>query len=143
MFRSFRQFSLGAMIGLGLLLGTSCAVAEERKRAENTVADIHILFNAGRYKEIYQRADKTYKDALTEADSIGLFAMLRQNLGSVEQSQMIGWYINSSTFGTTVKLQYKTRFTKGNATEQFIFLVSDDHARLTNYDIQSPLLIKS
>jgi len=142
MFLSFRQIPLTAIVILTLLGGTSCDTNESKKRAEKTVEDIHILFNAGQYKEIYQRADQTYKSALTETDSIALFALLRQKLGNVEQSKMVGWDINSSTFGTTVKLQYKTEFTKGNATEQFIFLVSNGDTRLTNYDIQSPLLIK-
>lgn len=134
--------SLITILILALLGVTSCDTNETKKRAENTVEDIHILFNEGRYKEIYQRADQTYKDALTETDSNSLFAMLSQKLGNVEQSKMVSWHIDSSTFGTTLRLQYKTEFTKGNATEQFIFMVSNGDTRLTNYDIQSPLLIK-
>ena len=143
MFCSSRQSLSVAIVIVTLLGGNACDTDKTKKTAEKTVGSFHLLFNEGRYKEMYQRADQSYKDALTETASVELFAMLRKKLGNVEQAKLIGWDINSSTLGTTVRLQYKTDFTNGNATEQFIFLVSNGDTRLTNYDIKSPLLIKS
>ena len=131
-----------AIVTLVLIVGNSCNINKPKKTAENAVEKFHVLFNEGLYKEIYQRADQTYRDAISETDTAGLFAMLRQKLGDVRQSKQVGWHINSSTLGTTVRLEYKTEFTNGNATEQFIFLESNGDTRLMNYDIQSPLLIK-
>ncbi|MDQ1637724.1 MAG: hypothetical protein QOF62_1063 [Pyrinomonadaceae bacterium] len=144
MIRSSRQvLSLLAVVALALLGANSCDSKESKRTAENAVEKFHVLFNEGGYNEIYDRADQTYRDAISETDTIALFAMLRQKLGNVRQSKQVGWSIDSSTLGTTVRLEYKTEFANGKATEQFTFLESSGDPRLMNYDIQSPLLIKN
>lgn len=130
-------------VAIFALAGNSCNTKQKKEIAENAVEKFHLLFNDSLYREIYLQADQTYKDAVTETDTIALFAMLRQKLGRVEQSKQVRWSRNASTLGTTVRLEYKTYFTNGTATERFIFLESNGDIRLMNYDIQSPLLIKN
>lgn len=47
----------------------------------------------------------------------------------------------ATTAGTQVLLTYRTTFAEGDATEQFVFFVSGNDARLFKYNIESPLLI--
>ena len=112
-----------------------------RELGESAVDEFHKQFNAGDYKEIYDQADEGFHKAAKEADVIALFEAIHRKLGSVKQSTQSGWRVNSTTTGTIVNLQYNTEFTDGNATEQFVFLVSGDKALLYNYNINSPLLV--
>ena len=61
MFWSFRQISIIAIIVLALVGGTTCNTSKRKTRGEKAVEEIHTLFNSGQYKEIYQRADESYK----------------------------------------------------------------------------------
>ena len=139
---SRRLLSL-AMATLVIMSVNSCNTKQKKKLAETAVDNFHVLFNNSQYREIYLQADQTYRDAIREADSTALFVLLRQKLGLVERSTQVGWSRNFSTLGATVRLEYKTDFTNGSATERFIFLESNNsETRLINYDIQSPLLIR-
>jgi hypothetical protein len=140
---SSRQLLSCAIAALVIMSLSSCNTKQKKNIAENAVDNFHVLFNDSQYREIYLQADQTYRDAISETDSRAVFILLRQKLGLVEQSREVGWSRNSSTVGTTVRLEYKTDFTNGTATEQFIFLESNGDTRLMNYDIQSPLLIKN
>ena len=138
--RQLLSFAIAALVIMSL---SSCNTKQKKKTAQNEVDNFHVLFNDSRYREIYLQADQTYRDAISETDSMALFVLLRQKLGLVEQSRQVGWSRNSSTLGTTIRLEYKTDFTNGTAIEQFIFLESNGGTRLMNYDIQSQLLIKT
>lgn len=104
-----------AMVAL-VITSNSCTTKEKKKIAEDAVNNFHVLFNDSRYGEIYLQADQTYRDAVSETDSNALFVLLRQKLGRVEQTKQVGWSRNSSTLGTTVRLEYKTDFANGPAT---------------------------
>ena len=137
-----RQLLSLAMATLVIMAVSACNTKQKIKLAENAVDNFHLLFNNSQYREIYLQADQKYRAAVSESDSNALFVFLRQKLGLVQQSKQVGWSRNASTAGVTIRLEYKTDFTNGAATEQFIFLESNNVTRLINYDIKSPLLIK-
>ncbi len=130
-----------ALIVALIALTSSCSLGKGKELGESAAVQFHNQFNAGQYKEIYNQADEGFRKAAKESDVIALLEAVRRKLGTVKQSNQNGWSVNSTPTGTTVTLQYNTEFTEGNATEQFVFVVSGDKAVLYKYNINSPLLI--
>jgi hypothetical protein len=124
-----------------IVLTTSCSLGKGKELGANAVVQFHNQFNAGQFKEIYDQSDTAFRKAAKETDIVALLEAVRRKLGTIKQSNPIGWRVNATTTETTVSMQYNTEFTEGNATEQFVFLVSGDKAILYNYNINSPLLI--
>jgi hypothetical protein len=61
--------------------------------------------------------------------------------GEVKDAKQVGWRVNVTTAGSQVSLAYRTTFAEGDATEEFVFIVNSNDARLFKYNIQSPTLI--
>jgi hypothetical protein len=59
----------------------------------------------------------------------------------VKQSKSAGWGVNATPQGTMATLNYEVEFSEGKGTEQFVFHITGDQARLLGYHVNSPLLI--
>jgi hypothetical protein len=105
------------------------------------VVQFHNQFNAGQYHDIYSQTDEGFQKASSEPDTIALFEAIRRKLGTVKNSNQVGWHVNATPMGTMVSLAYEVEFSEGKGTEQFVFRVSGDKASLFNYNVNSPLLI--
>ena len=130
-----------ALIVALIALTSSCSLGQGKELGESAVVLFHNQFNAGQFKEIYDQADIAFRKSAKEDEVVALLEAVRRKLGTIKQSNASGWRVNATPTETTVRMQYNTEFTEGNATEQFIFLVSGDKAILYNYNINSPLLI--
>lgn len=127
-----------------LLAGGSCSLTGFTKgkgAAEAAVAQFHNQYNAGQFHEIYAQTDEEFRKSASEADFVSLLESLRRKLGTVKQSEQVGWHVNATTTGTIVTVGYDVEFGEGKGREQFAFRVSGDKARLYNYNVNSPLLI--
>ncbi len=136
-----RQILLLALAATLLAAADACSMVKGRETAGRAVSRFHDQLNSGSYLDIYRQTDEGFQKATAEADARALFEAVRRKLGTVKNANQIGWGVNATTGGTVVRLAYDTEFTEGRATEQFVFYVSGDNARLFQYNIVSPLLI--
>jgi hypothetical protein len=136
-----KQILILTLIAALLSVITSCSVTKGKEIGERAVAQFHDQFNAGQYHDIYSQTDEGFRKGTSESDTLALFDAMHRKLGTVKHTTQTEWHVNATTAGTVVTLAYNTEFTEGNATEQFVFYVSGDNARLFHYNVNSPLLI--
>ena len=118
----------------------ACRFASEKSASQKAAIQFHELFNAGRYKEIYEQADENFKSSASEAEAVNVFFLVQRKLGSIEKSVLIRWDVSLSNKGTLVKLIFRTHFSKADAEEHFAYFIKDGIAKLGDYKIFSPSL---
>jgi len=119
----------------------SCSFQKGKAAGEVAVAKFHAQFNAAKYHDMYGQTDDGFRKATSEQQMTEYLEAVHRKLGEVKDAEQMGWRVNATTAGTQVFLAYKTSFDEGDATEQFVFLVSGDNSALYRYNIQSPILI--
>ena len=124
-----------------LMCGTSCSLQKGKSTGENAVVKFHTQFNAGQYHEIYSQTDEGFRKNTSEEQMTALLGGVQRKLGLEKDTNQLEWHVNATTTGTQVLLTYRTTFTEGDATEQFVFFVSGNNARVFKYNIESPLFI--
>ena len=90
---------------------------------------------------IYDAAGDEFKKAGKKDDIVALLETVRSKLGVAHESKRTKWNVNYHTSGTFITLIYETRFQRDKASEQFVFRVDGDDAKLIGYKIDSPLLV--
>jgi len=125
---------------LAVLLG-GCSFAEDKDRGERAVVRFHELFGTSRYAEIYVDTTEGFREAATEAEFVEFLGAIRRKLGNVRESELTGIEVNWDSDGTSIYLSYDTTYELGKATEQFVWVVEGEKARLESYQIDSKDLI--
>jgi len=69
------------------------------------------------------------------------FGAIHRKLGDAGEWSLQGWNVNVTTSGTIVRLECKTKFARGEATESFVWRVRGESASLMGYHINSVALI--
>ena len=110
--------------------GTSCSLQKNKGIGESAVAKFHTQFNAEQYHAIYFQTDDGFRKVTREEQLTEYLKAVRRKLGEVKDTKQLSWRMNATADGTQVFLAHKTTYAEGDATEQFIFFVSDDNARL-------------
>jgi len=129
------------LLAIFIAFGGSCSLQKSKATGESAVAKFHSQFNAEQYHEIYGKTDEGFRKATSEQEMLEYLRAIHRKLGEVKDAKQIGWHLNATTGGVQVFLAYKTSFSEGDATEQFVFLVSGDNSALFRYNIESPLFI--
>lgn len=66
---------------------------------------------------------------------------IHNKLGAVLQSSRQGFFVNYNTSGSNIRLTYATKFSSGDAQEEFLWSKSGDNFLLLGYHINSNALI--
>jgi hypothetical protein len=101
-----------------------------KQASERAVAQIHKQLDEERYGEIYTGAHEEFRKTSKEPDAIALFEAVHRKLGLLKVSNLSGFYVNATTGGTFVTLNYNTDFTEGSAAERFVFKMDGEKAVL-------------
>jgi len=121
---------------------TACSSLRNGKAtSEKAVSKFHDQLNSGQFQEIYAQTDEGFRKATSEQETIAYLEAVHRKLGDERNAEQVGWRVFATTGGAQVSLVYETDFDDGKATEQFVFLVNGDEARLFKYNIESPTLI--
>ena len=128
------------LLALAVLLG-GCSFAEDGDRVARAVARFHQLFGASQYAEIYADATEGFREAATEAEFVEFLGAVRQKLGNVRACERTGLEVTWEGDATSVWLSYETAYELGFATEQFVWVLDGEKARLDAYQIDSKELI--
>ena len=132
--------ALMGLLLLAVLLG-GCSFAEDKNRGERAVARFHHLFTVSEYSEIYADTTEGFREAATEAEFVEFMGAVRRKLGNVRACELTGVEMNWDSGGTSIWLSYHTAYELGDATEQFVWVMDGEKARLESYQIDSRELI--
>jgi hypothetical protein len=93
------------------------------------------------FSDIYSQADDVFRAATKRQDFLDFVGAVHRKLGKVQNASQKGYFVNFSTSGTRVRLNYQTKFEGGDAQEEFLWHVSGKQALLVGYHINSNALI--
>lgn len=127
-------------LSLAMLL-FGCGLTAATGEASQAAEAFHQQFNAGQFSTIYSSASPQFQSATTEGDFTKLLDAVQRKLGDFKSAQDAGWRSYSGTSGTRVTLSQRSQFEHGSGTETFVFSISDAHATLLGYNINSQELI--
>jgi hypothetical protein len=130
---------LTVFISVALL--AACSVSADTSQAEQGVRHFHELLDAGQSAAIYEAAGEDLKKVSTEAEFVAFLDAVHRKLGSSRSSSQKGWNVNYGTSGKFITLNYVTVYAEGEATEQFVYRLSDKEAVLAGYHVNSNVFI--
>lgn len=122
-----------------MLLG--CSMSKDSEIAEKKVPEFHLLLDSGRFSEIYSASSDELKKVSKESDFVALLEGVHRKLGNNKTSERQTWNVNYNTSGTFVTLTYKTTYSEGDASEQFVYRIQDGEAKLAGYHVNSNAFI--
>jgi len=120
---------------------SGCSGGADLAYAENGIARFHDELNAGQFNRIYSEASPEWKQASPEADTVQLFTAIHSKLGAFVSGKQNGWRVNYGTDGTTIFVEYDSKFEKGPGLETFNYRRTAKGAQLVGYNINSRALI--
>lgn len=112
----------------------ACSGSAYEHIARDSVEHMHQALNIGQFQKIYELSDESYRANLTEQESTAFFRNLSDKLGRIIRKDLFTVNTDYSSSGVTVTLIYKTTFEKGEYSEQFVWRIKDNKARLVQYN---------
>jgi len=123
-----------------LLLG-GCGSSENLRIAKEATTHVHAQMDSEQFTQIYSEADDALRAATKQQDFLAFVSAVHRKLGRVQNASQTSFFVNFSTSGTRVRLNYQTKFDGGDAQEEFIWKIKGDQAALVGYHINSTALI--
>jgi hypothetical protein len=138
-----RKHSLLLTISAACIFVSSCgSSAENVESAKRGVTRFHAQLDSEQYAALYAASDDGFRRTTNEPDFTKLLEAIHRKLGAVQQADlrntMLAWRTGQ---GSTVTLIYATNFASGNATEKFVWHVTNGTSTLYGYYIDSNDLI--
>lgn len=124
-----------------VLLSTACTFKDSVKTASSAVVKFHADLNAQRFDDILANASPEYRRAMTEEQNRTLFTGVHKKLGEAGEWSLGGWFVNVTTAGTLVRMQCKTKFSRAEADESFVWRVNGKNTSLVRYGVNSPAFL--
>lgn len=124
-----------------LFLGGCGGLVKGKAAAETAIARFHDLYSQGKLDEIWKESHPKFKSASKKEKYDEFMGAVQRKLGKVTSTSNAGWKVKSFNLTTTVLMNQKTVFEKGEGTESFTFQMDGDKAVLVGYNIQSMDLI--
>jgi len=125
---------------LGLLFA-GCGTGDNIRLAENGVTRVHAQMDNGQFLDIYTQAYDGFRSATKQQDFLDFVGAVHRKLGKVQTATRGSYFVNFTTSGTRVRLNYQTKFEGGDAQEEFVWKIKGQDAALVGYHINSTALI--
>ena len=126
------------MVGASAILVASCSQNPvDTSAAERGVTQFRRLMDAHDYGAIYAAASPEFRQSGSESTTLRFLEAVSTRLGRVLESAQQGWRVTTNNNGTYVSLGYATTFARGRGTEEFVFSMHGQEARLAGYHINS------
>jgi major membrane immunogen (membrane-anchored lipoprotein) len=123
-----------------LLLG-GCGSSDNLRIAKEATTHVHTQMDSEQFTQIYSEADDALRAATKQQDFLDFISAVHRKLGKVQNATQTSFFVNFSTSGTRVRLNYQTKFDAGEAQEEFIWKIKGGQAALVGYHISSNALI--
>lgn len=125
---------------LPLALG-ACSLGQNVKLADGSIAQFHQALNAGQFQPIYRHSAPDLKAVTSEDKMVALLGAVHRKLGAFKSGTSQGWNENLTPAGHFVTISYAATYEKGQASEQFVYRIGNNQAKLVSYNINSDALI--
>jgi len=120
---------------------SGCGATKDISGASDAVTTFHARLDSGDYTTIYSQADQVFRNASKQQEFLEFMAAIHRKLGRVNSAKQERFFVNYTTSGTRVRLNYTTKFTGGDAEEEFVWAKSGNDYTLAGYHINSMALI--
>jgi Protein of unknown function (DUF4019) len=134
MCRFIRLLLLAALVA-------GCTASTRVEDVEKEITKFHQLLDDGQFETIWFQGSTEFHKAVPREEFVTFLAAVHRKLGQVQTSSRQTWRVEYTGRGTLVVLSYKTRFTEGDADEQFVYQNDGALAQLVRYDISSLVLV--
>lgn len=129
-----------ALILLAAWLVGGCGTPET-KLVEKEISEFHTRVEGGRAAEVYADASPRFREVGTGAEFLAYIEAVHRKLGAMQATERQVWRMDYNTAGKFASLGYKTRYERGTAYEQFVYVVDSGRPLLVSYNINSPELV--
>jgi len=123
------------------LFVVACGTQKDLVAADTAVARFHQLLDSQDYVALYVQADQKFRVATKQGDFVALMTAVHKKLGRVGNAARKGFFVNYNTSGSQIRVNYATKFSEGDAEEQFLWSKNGDNLTLLGYHINSNALI--
>jgi len=132
-----------ALISAGclLLLSYGCGTADDMRLANEAVTRFRSQLANQKFDEIYSQADSGFRQATKQKDFGEFMGAINRKLGKFQSASQTGYFVNWTTSGTRVRMNFATKYEGGDAEEEFLWHISGNQALLLGYHINSMALI--
>lgn len=132
-----------SLIALTVILGVVLACSTEgTKKASAEVDVFHERFNSGKFVTIYNDSSDEFKSSVSQSNLEQILSSVKQTMGNFQEAKQTSWKHNTGADGEIITLSFDTTFANGPGTEEFMYKIIDDKAKLFNYKVNSPLMEK-
>lgn len=128
-------------LGFALCLLAGCGAKQEIADAERAVVQFHQRLDGGEFNTIYNEADPRFQTASPQTEFLPFITAVHTKLGNVVTASRQGFFLNATTSGLQVRLNYSTKFAGGDAQEQFVWSQNGEKLQLLGYHVNSMALI--
>ena len=128
-------------LGVSALLLSGCCSGENLRIAKEATTHVHAQMDSEQFGQLYSEADDALRAATKHQDFLDFMGAVHRKLGRVQNVSQTGFFVNFTTSGTRVRLNYQTKFDGGEAQEEFIWKIKGNQAALVGYHINSTALI--
>jgi hypothetical protein len=136
-----KEFLQAAMFALLAGASSGCGTTQDLGAAGDAVTTFHTRLDGEDYTTIYAQADPILRNTSSQKDFLDLMTAIHRKLGKVTSASRQGFFVNFTTSGTRVRLNYSTKFTGGDAEEEFVWAKNGNDFALIGYHINSMALI--
>jgi hypothetical protein len=127
-------------IFISVLLMGGCGSGDDLRIAREGAAHVHAQMDNEQFANTYSQADDAFRAATKRQDFLDFISAVHRKLGKVQNVSHGGYFVNFSTSGTQLRLNYHTKFEQGDAQEEFIWKIKGKQAALAGYHINSNAL---
>jgi len=132
---SLKRWMQHFAVCVSILALSACGSSEALGVAEEEVIRFHKAFNAETLSEYYDSHAEDLEKSGGKLAFMAFIEKVRQKLGSYKEAKRGAWNVTVQANGNFVTLQYETSFSNGLATEEFVFHVAKQEARLVGYHL--------
>lgn len=125
--------------------GTPSAKPSEKEAAtdgEKAVAAFHKSYDVADVEAIHKASHPAFQKSVSIEKFGSFLEMVHGKLGKFEDSEQTASSLSTEGENTTLKISYKSKFEKGEGTENFVFGFFDAKPLLLEYNLKSPALIE-
>lgn len=130
-----------AFIFVSVLLLGGCGSGDNLRIAREGVIHVHAQMDSEQFADIYSQADDALRATTKQQDFLDFMGAVHRKLGKVQDASQRGFFVNFTTSGTQVRVNYVTKFEQGEAQEEFVWKIRGGQAKLLGYHINSKTLV--
>ena len=124
----------------GLAGLSGCTSSVDRRPAEAAVQAFHARLDAGQYDAIYAEAADDLRAGASRQAVADQLAAVHARLGATRTWQPLRWHLSFGMKSALLTMDYATTYAAGAATEQFVYRMTGNEARLVSWRLKARAL---